>query len=138
MKAIPTLMEDAAVEPQFPQMDPEELRTLIEKSLDDDQAESPVTINLAGKTSFADYMVVASGRSTRHVGSMAENLRERLKAAGVKGIGIEGFPQCDWVLVDAGDIIVHLFRPEVRTFYNLEKMWGIDLVEPEPAMPLSA
>ena len=85
-----------------------------------------VVIDLAGRSSMADYLIIASGRSGRHVGSMAENLRERLKASGVSDIGIEGVPHCDWVLIDAGDIIVHLFRPEVRAFYNLEKMWGLE------------
>ncbi len=85
-----------------------------------------VVVDLAGRSSMADYLIIASGRSSRHVGAMAENLRERLKAAGVHDIGVEGMPLCDWVLIDGGDIIVHLFRPEVRAFYNLEKMWGLD------------
>ena len=85
-----------------------------------------IVIDLAGRSSIADYVVIASGRSTRHVGAMAENLRERLKASGVHDIGIEGMPHCDWVLIDGGDVIVHLFRPEVRLFYNLEKMWGLE------------
>ncbi len=86
-----------------------------------------MVIDLAGRSSIADYLVIATGRSSRHVGSMAENLRERLRAGGVHGIAIEGQPLCDWVLVDGGDVIIHLFRPEVRVFYNLEKMWGIEL-----------
>ena len=110
---------------------PDAVRDLILRSLDDDQAEATVTIDLAGKTSFADYMIIASGRSTRQVASMAQHLLERLKAAGVASVEIEGLPQADWVLVDAGDVIVHLFRPEVRSFYNIEKMWG---VEPPPAL----
>jgi len=108
---------------------------LVGQSLDDDQAEHIVVIELAGKSSMADFMAIASGRSTRHVGALAENLRERLKTAGVPGVEIEGMPHCDWVLIDAGDVIVHLFRPEVRAFYNLEKMWGVDSpvpVQPEP------
>lgn len=113
---------------------PEALRTLVEHALDDDQAEHIVVIDLIGRAAFADTLVVASGRSTRHVGAMAEKLSQRLKAAGMSGIEIEGMPQCDWVLVDAGDIVVHLFRPEVRAFYNLEKMWG---VEP-PVSPAAA
>ncbi|CAK0754485.1 ribosome-associated protein [Azospirillaceae bacterium] len=103
---------------------------MVEQSLDDDQAEEVVVIDLAGRSSFADYMIIASGRSTRHVGSMAEKLAQRLREAGTGGIEIEGMPQCDWVLVDAGDVIVHLFRPEVRSFYNLEKLWSAD---PPPA-----
>ncbi|MEI6986664.1 MAG: ribosome silencing factor [Rhodospirillaceae bacterium] len=98
----------------------------IGRSLDADQAEGAVIVDLAGKSSMADFMVIASGRSARHVGAMAGNLRERLKAAGVTGIEIEGMPHCDWVLLDAGDVIIHLFRPEVRAFYNLEKLWGVE------------
>lgn len=73
-------------------------------------------------------MVIASGRSARQVGAMADHLREKLKDEGVLGVAAEGMERCDWVLLDAGDVIVHLFRPEVRTFYNLEKMWGVNLV----------
>ena len=97
---------------------------MVEKTLDDDKAQDVVVIDLAGKTSLADFMVVASGTSQRQVGAMAEHLRENLKAAGLKGLSIEGQNRCDWVLIDAGDIIVHIFRPEVREFYALEKMWG--------------
>ncbi len=93
--------------------------------MDDDKAGSVVIIDLAGKSSLTDYMVIASGTSQRHVGAMAGNLRDKIKQNGVKGISIEGDGQCDWVLIDAGDVIVHLFRPEVREFYNLEKMWGV-------------
>jgi len=105
---------------------PERIRDLIVSSLDDDKAEDTVVIDLQGKTSLADYMVVTTGRSARQVGSMAEHLVEKLKAMGVTGIDAEGVPQCDWVLIDAGDVIVHLFRPEVRAFYNIEKMWGVE------------
>ncbi len=112
---------------------PEQVRQLVEQALDADQATDVVVIDLKGKSSIADYMVVASGRSARHVGAMAEKVRERLKQAGVAGIELEGLPQCDWVLLDAGDVIVHLFRPDVRAFYNLEKMWGI--VRTAPGMP---
>ncbi|MEP6150239.1 MAG: ribosome silencing factor [Nisaea sp.] len=83
-----------------------------------------VVIDLEGKTSICDTMLIASGRSTRQVAAMAQHLIEELKSAGIKGISVEGLSQGDWVLVDAGDIIVHLFRPEVREFYGLEKMWG--------------
>ena len=78
-------------------------------------------------------MVIASGRAQRHVGAMAEHLREKLKAAVLSSVPVEGAQRCDWVLIDAGDIIIHLFRPEVREFYNLEKMWGLEL--PEPSRP---
>ena len=97
----------------------------ILRSLDDAKAEEIVTIPLAGKTTIADEMVIASGRSNVHVGAIAERVIKACKDAGVTP-RVEGRPACDWVLVDAGDVIVHLFRPEVRQFYNLEKMWGGD------------
>ena len=95
----------------------------METSLDDDKAENIVVVDLSGKTAIADYLVIASGTSQRHVGSMADHIRRRMKGAGLKGVAVEGLKQCDWVLIDAGDLIVHLFRPEVRVFYNLEKIW---------------
>jgi ribosome-associated protein len=101
-----------------------ELLALVQACLDDDKAEEVVVIELAGKSTIADFMVVATGRSTRQVGAMAEHLRRKLRAAGIKGISVEGAARADWVLIDGGDIIVHLFRPEVRAFYRLEKMWG--------------
>ena len=100
------------------------LHDLVLRSLDDDQAVDVVTIPLAGKSSIADYMVIASGRSTRQVASMATKLAEKIKAEFNVIPRIEGLPNADWVLIDAGDVIVHLFRPEVRTFYNLERMWA--------------
>ena len=100
---------------------------LIEACLDDDKAEQIVRIDLAGKSEIADHMVVATGRSTRHVAAIADHLIEKLKGAGHGRPRVEGMQTCDWVLVDAGDVIVHLFRPEVRDFYNLEKMWSADL-----------
>ncbi|MDF2095427.1 ribosome silencing factor [Aquibaculum arenosum] len=100
----------------------------MEASLSDDKAEDIVVIDLSGRSSFADYMVIASGRSTRQVASIVEHLRERLKAAGVQDIAVEGLTQGDWVLLDAGDAVVHVFRPELREFYNLEKMWGAPTV----------
>ncbi len=87
------------------------------------KAEDTVTIDLRGKTSIGDYMVVTSGRSNRHVGAVADHVIEDLDKSGIPGIRVEGMPHCDWVLIDAGDVIVHVFRPEVRAFYNLEKMW---------------
>lgn len=98
-------------------------------SLDDDKAQDVTAIPLVGKTSIADVMVIATGRSSRQVASMAEHLAERLKIDHKRSVKLEGLPQADWVLVDAGDVIIHLFRPEVRTFYNLEKMWSVDLPE---------
>jgi ribosome-associated protein len=88
------------------------------------KAEDTTTIDLTGKSSISDYMVVTSGRSNRHVGAVADRVIENLGQAGVKGVRVEGVPHCDWVLIDAGDVIVHVFRPEVRAFYNLEKMWA--------------
>jgi ribosome-associated protein len=100
------------------------LHQLVLESLDDDQALETITIPLAGKTTIADHMVIASGRSTRQVASMANKLADRIKAETGKVARIEGLPTADWVLIDAGDVIVHLFRPEVRSFYNLERMWA--------------
>jgi len=97
---------------------------LILDQLDEDQAQELVTIPLEGKSSIADHMVIASGRSTRQVAAMATKLAERLKKEGHGTPRIEGLPAADWVLIDAGDVVVHLFRPEVRSFYNLERMWG--------------
>jgi ribosome-associated protein len=94
--------------------------------LDEAKAEDVVTIDLAGKSSIGDYMVVASGRSDRHVGAIAEQLQRKLRAQGLGRVRIEGLEACDWVLIDTGDIIVHVFRPEVRDFYNLEKMWSAE------------
>ena len=102
----------------------EALHRLVLQSLDDDQAVDTISIPLAGKSSIADYMVIASGRSTRQVASMASKLAERVKGETGRPARIEGLPNADWVLIDAGDVIVHLFRPEVRSFYNLERMWS--------------
>lgn len=92
-------------------------------SLEDDKAEDIVALDVRGKTSFADMLIVASGRSARHVGALADHIARKLKEVGVKEVNVEGLPHCDWVLVDAGDVVVHLFRPEVRSFYNIEKIW---------------
>ncbi|WP_236643825.1 ribosome silencing factor [Flavisphingopyxis soli] len=102
------------------------MHALVLASLDDDQAIELVTIPLAGKSSIADHMVIASGRSTRHVAAMANKLAERIKREGKRNVRIEGLPTADWVLVDADDVIIHLFRPEVRSFYNLERMWQVE------------
>jgi ribosome-associated protein len=101
-----------------------ELHALVLNQLDEDQAQDVVSIPLEGKSSIADFMVIASGRSTRQVAAIASKLAERLKNAGQGSPRIEGLPAADWVLIDAGDVVVHLFRPEVRSFYNLERMWG--------------
>ena len=104
--------------------DVEELHKLVMQSLDDDQALEIVSIPLAGKSSIADHMVIASGRSSRQVASMAAKLADKIKQQFGKIARVEGLPVADWVLIDADDVIVHLFRPEVRTFYNLERMWA--------------
>lgn len=117
-----------AIDPQ----DPDGVKDAVLVSLDDDKAEEIVAIELRGRSAMADWMVVATGRSTRQVGSMADHLRQKLEQVGLK-VQIEGMTQGDWVLVDAGDVIVHLFRPEVRAFYQIEKMWATDGARGEPA-----
>lgn len=112
-----------------PQAVPALDRSLIDvvlESLDDSKAEGTVAIDITGKSSLADHMVVTSGRSHRHVGAVADQLMRSLRESGFGKPRVEGLPHCDWVLVDAGDVIVHIFRPEVREFYNLEKMWQAD------------
>lgn len=111
-------------QPPLPPSEPGSLHALVLQSLDDDQAQEIVSIPLEGKSAIADFMVIASGRSTRQVAAMAQKLAERIKQAGFGHVRIEGLPAADWVLVDAGDVVVHLFRPEVRSFYNLERMWA--------------
>jgi ribosome-associated protein len=113
-------------EPVSKRPDAAETLRLILARLDDIKAEDTVTIDLTGKSPIADSMVVTSGRSNRHVGAVADRVLESLKQAGVPDVRVEGMPHCDWVLIDAGDVIVHVFRPEVRAFYNLEKMWSAD------------
>ncbi len=103
-----------------------ELREFLTKALDEDKAIDIVTIDLAGKTALADYMIIATGTSSRHVSSMAQKIKERMKEKYGTISKIEGADSGDWVIVDAGDAIIHLFRPEIREFYNLEKLWGSD------------
>jgi ribosome-associated protein len=105
-------------------IDVDDLHKLVMQSLDDDQAQEIVSIPLAGKSNIADHMVIASGRSTRQVASMANKLADRIKQDFGRIVRIEGLAAADWVLIDADDVIVHLFRPEVRNFYNLERMWA--------------
>ncbi|GIK48547.1 MAG: ribosome silencing factor [Hyphomonadaceae bacterium] len=107
-----------------PGIDVEAATQVVLASLEDDKAEDIVSIDIRGKSSFADMLIVASGRSARHVGALADHVLRKLKDAGVKDVRVEGLPQADWVLVDAGDVVVHLFRPEVRAFYNIEKIWS--------------
>jgi ribosome-associated protein len=99
---------------------------VVLKSLEDAKAEQTVAIDITGKSSLSDHMVVTSGRSHRHVGAVADQVANALREAGFGKPRIEGLPHCDWVLVDGGDVIVHIFRPEVREFYNIEKMWAVD------------
>jgi ribosome-associated protein len=116
--------------------DSEALLGRITAWLDDAKAENVVAIDIREKSSIGDYMVIATGRSDRHVGAIAEQIQRKLKEMGRGRVRSEGQPQCDWVLIDAGDIIVHVFRPEVREFYNLEKMWSAE--RPTDAAPPDA
>ncbi len=104
--------------------DAKETLRIVLARIDDMKAEDTITIDLTGKTTIADVMVVTSGRSHRQVGAIADRLLRDLAEAGLRDVRVEGMPNCDWVLIDAGDVIVHVFRPEVRTFYNLENMWS--------------
>ena len=115
---------DTATDAARAPVDVDDLHKLVLQSLDDDQAQEVVSIPLAGKSNIADHMVIASGRSTRQVASMAVKLADKIKERFGRNVRIEGLPAADWVLIDADDVIVHLFRPEVRTFYNLERMWA--------------
>jgi ribosome-associated protein len=101
------------------------LANLILDVLDEHSAQDIIEIDIRGKSSISDYMIVTSGRSNRHVGALSDYLIKSLKNIGKKNIGIEGLKSCDWVLIDVGDVIVHLFRPEVRAFYNIEKIWSM-------------
>lgn len=124
----------ATEEPKHP-VDVEALHALVMQSLDDDQAVELVSIPLTGKSSIADHMIIASGKSSRQVASMATKLAERIKKEFGKNVRIEGLPVADWVLIDADDVVVHLFRPEVRTFYNLERMWAFGDEDAKAATP---
>jgi ribosome-associated protein len=124
---------DTAERPASP-----DLLHLVHSSLTDDKAIEPVTVDLTGKTSIADAMVIATGSSQRHLATMAQHLLERLKAAGLQGLSSEGSGQSDWILIDAGDVIVHLFKDELRRFYDLEKLWGAALPEAHTVIRLQA
>ncbi|MHA6332431.1 ribosome silencing factor [Qipengyuania sp. CAU 1752] len=117
----------------MPEAEPGSLHALVLEQLDDDQAQDIVSVALEGKSSIADHMVIASGRSTRQVAAIAQKLAERIKQAGHGPVRLEGLPAADWVLVDAGDVVIHLFRPEVRSFYNLERMWAFGDAPPAAA-----
>ena len=122
--AAPRATARRAPAPVSQRPDAQETLRLILDRLEDMKAEDTVTIDLTGKTAFTDAMVITSGRSNRHVGAVADRVLESLKKAGIPDTRVEGMPHCDWVLIDAGDVIVHVFRPEVRAFYDIEKMWA--------------
>ena len=124
----------AATAPTSSDESVEALHALILHQLDEDQAQETISIPLAGKSSIADHMVIASGRSTRHVSAIADKLAQRIKQEAGRHVRVEGLPNADWVLIDAGDVIVHLFRPEVRSFYNLERMWSFGDAPPVTAV----
>lgn len=124
----------AAPDGRSPGLSADAAAKLVLASLDEDKAEDVVSIDIKGKSSVADRLVIASGRSQRHVAALAEHLMEKLKGAGCRHLRAEGLPHADWVLLDAGDVIVHLFRPEVRHFYNIEKIW----MPAPPATPSAA
>ncbi len=113
----------------------DELQAVIVGSLEDDKAEEVVALDLAGRASFADRMVIATGLADRQIAAMATHLEEKLAEAGIKRVQIEGAGGSDWVLIDAGDIVIHLFKAEARALYGLERMWGADLDEPGEAVP---
>ena len=128
-------MEDRKINATDPAADSSAgLLELITSSLEDDKAIDIVAIDLRNKTILADYLVIATGRSQRHVGAVAERLIERLKESERRPVGVEGLPRCDWVLIDAGDVIAHVFRREAREFYNLEKMWSVEIPPSEQAV----
>lgn len=119
--------ETHSVTDPVPALSAEDLLKSVIASLDDNKAEDITSIDLAGKTGIADYMVIASGGSQRQVSALTDYVVKGLKERGLKGIVVQGLEQADWVLIDAGDVIVHIFRPEVRSFYNLDKMWTTDI-----------
>ncbi|HVV80238.1 MAG TPA: ribosome silencing factor [Pseudolabrys sp.] len=120
----PKPAKSPASKPASAPNDSANLAKLVATQLDEDKAENILEIDLAGKSPMADAMIVASGRSARHVAALADHVSKKLKEAGASKVRVEGLPNADWVLIDAGDVIVHVFRPEVRGFYNLEKMWS--------------
>ncbi|MFN0264962.1 ribosome silencing factor [Tepidamorphus sp. 3E244] len=132
-KHTPGSVQDAAQEAAVAGISPQTgLLELVETALDDAKAEEINVINLTGKSAIADAMIVASGRSDRHVGAVADRVLRALKDNGHGNVPVEGQETCDWVLIDAGDVVVHIFRPEVRDFYNLEKMWSAPALEDAP------
>ena len=126
-----TSSETPSVADPLPALAAEDLVKNVTQCLDDNKAEDIVSIDLAGKSGIADYIVIANGRSQRQVSALADYVIKDLKKAGHKDILVEGREQADWVLIDAGDVVIHIFRPEVRSFYNLDKMWGAELESSE-------
>jgi ribosome-associated protein len=126
LDADQTAFGQASVAPPIktPTLDADALAEIVRTSLEDDKAEDILSFDIRGKSSVADLLIVASGRSQRHVGALADHVTRRLKESGAGEVRVEGLPHCDWVLVDAGDLIVHIFRPEVRSFYAIEKIWS--------------
>ncbi|MSP81871.1 MAG: ribosome silencing factor [Alphaproteobacteria bacterium] len=124
-----------ASKPRRPKVNLVDLTTRV---LEDGKAENIVTLDLARKSNIADAMIIATGQSQRQIDAIAERLVVSVKGAKGHVIGVEGRPGCDWVLIDLGDVIVHLFRPETRTLYNLEKMWSVDLPDDDPGMRATA
>ena len=122
-------MKETPISKPYTACDADQILELVTTSLDDDKAENILTIPLQGKSTMADYMIVASGTSSRQVAAMAEHIQFKLKQNKIAILGLEGLRQADWVLIDANDVVVHLFRPEVREFYGLERMWANDAVE---------
>lgn len=115
-----------------------DLLSTVLATLEDAKAEDVRTIDIAGKSSLGDHMIIASGRSHRHVGAVADKVVRDIKSSGLGTSRVEGLPTCDWVLIDAGDVIVHIFRPEVREFYALEKMWSAPDIRPDAAPDTAA
>lgn len=115
-------------------MQTEELKKLVIKAIDDLKGENIVEIDVLGKTSVTDVMVIASGTSSRHVKSIASNVADEAKKAGVNPLGVEGEEQAEWVLVDLGDVVVHIMQPHIREFYDLEKLWSFDAAEERDAI----
>ncbi len=132
-QAQTSMPEHDSRHPPVIEAEPGSLHALVLTQLEDDQAQDVVSIPLTGKSSIADHMVIASGRSTRQVAAIAQKLAEKVKQEGHGPVRLEGLPQADWVLIDAGDVVVHLFRPEVRSFYNLERMWAFGDAPPVAA-----
>jgi len=135
LKESHTLSTSPTTAPATPEETVKLIAAAVIETLEDDKAEELLVIDLEGKSSIADQMIIASGRSQRHVAALAEHVTRRIKEDGLGQARVEGLPNADWVLIDTGDIIVHLFRPEVRAFYNLERIWGSDATDHRTSAP---